>query len=128
MDKNFDKFKMKLLKIIFFISNNYWWFLTTTNKILINNNNFNTIYVYNLDFSNNKNFIPNTKTIEPSRINKINIYGNDITKDKTIRSKLSFEPGDYFNDNLQITKKELLKNKYINDVTITNEIMKVYLT
>ncbi len=125
MDKNFDKFKIKLSKNNFFYDQTIIDdFLTTTNKILINNNNFNTIYVYNLDFTNNKNILfLNTKTIEPSRINKINIYGNDITKDKTIRSKLSFEPGDYFNDNLlEITKKELLKNKYINDVTITNEI------
>ena len=32
-------------------------------------------------------------------INSINIYGNNITKDETIRSKLNFQPGDYYSEN-----------------------------
>ena len=62
------------------------------------------------------------KKIVPSTINKIEIIGNNITKDRTIRSQLLFEPGDYFNNNLlSVTKRDLSKNRYINKVNITSE-------
>ena len=90
------------------------------NKNLINNhlekinssllsNNINTYYVVvNLEKDNdflNLNFTQKYQT--PKIINKIDIYGNTITKEKTIRSKLSMEPGDYFN-------KYLLDNSILN--------------
>ncbi len=53
-------------------------------------------------------------------INKITIIGNSITKDATIRDKLIFEPGDYYNETIiNRTKKDLLQLKYINNVNIT---------
>ena len=62
--------------------------------------------------------------IKPSIVNKITITGNEITKDNTIRSKLSFEPGDYFNSNsISVSKNNLLKFKYINKVDIKTEIL-----
>ena len=121
----FDKFSKKISK------NNFYYdqviidnFLNKINKILINNNIFNSIFVSNLEQDNKINrLIFNKIKINPSRINKVNIQGNNITKDKTIRSKLSFEPGDYFNTNsINITKNNLLKYKYINKVDISNEI------
>ena len=36
-------------------------------------------------------------SITPKYTNQINIIGNSITKEKTIRSKILIEPGDYFN-------------------------------
>ena len=92
--------------------------------MLINNNDFNNIYITSLEVKTETNkltFI--TKKISPSIINKITITGNDITKDSTIRSKIPFEPGDYFNSNLiKSTKNDLLKFAYINKVDISSEI------
>ncbi len=120
----FDNFLNKLSK------NNFYYdqeiidnFLTIINKTLINNNVFNSMYVPSLEQENeiNKLFFKENK-INPSIINKVIIQGNNITKDKTIRSKLSFEPGDYFNANsINITKNNLLKFKYINKVDISDK-------
>lgn len=122
IDKNFEKFKDKIKK------NNFYYdqemidkFTDTINKILISNNNYNTIYVSNFE-SNTNSLLFNQKKTTPSIINKINIVGNNITKDKTIRSKLSFEPGDYFNINLiNSTKNQLSQIRYINKVNISTE-------
>ena len=61
-------------------------------------------------------------------INEINISGNSITKDKTLRSKIEVEPGDLFSDYKIQKDVDALKNlKYINAVksnTIqTNDIV-----
>ncbi len=121
----FNKFIKKISK-----NNNYYNqfiindFLIDINKLLINNNYYNITYTSKLEQNNNiYKLIFTEKTIVPSTINQINIFGNEITKDKTIRSKLFFEPGDYFNENIiKITKNDLLKYKYINNVNILNEI------
>ncbi len=126
INKQFERFTKKLSK------NNFYYdqliideHLNKINKLLINNNNFNYIYVTNLDINNETNkltFV--SKKINPSIINKITITGNDITKDSTIRSKIPFEPGDYFNSNLiKSTKNDLLKFAYINSVDITSDII-----
>jgi len=54
-------------------------------NVKINDNNKDYDLIFYLD------------EISPKIINKIDISGNSITKDKTLRSKLSIEPGDYFN-------------------------------
>jgi len=96
-------------------------FLLNLNNLLINNNNYNIIFqssIKNLDglyylYLDQKNVIPEV-------INSISITGNNITKDKTIRSKLNFQPGDYFNQNaIDISKKNLLSYKYINNLNIS---------
>lgn len=59
---------------------------------------------------------------EQSIINKIKIFGNSITKDETIRSKINIEPGDNLNQNkLNTIKSKLISYKYINDVIISSE-------
>ncbi len=125
VNKNFDNFKKKVSKNKFFYDQTAIDdFLEKINKLLIKNNIFNSIYVSNLVKNKTINeLIFSEKQINPTRINKIKIIGNDITKDSTIRSKLSFEPGDYFNSNLlNATKNDMLKYKYINSVNISNEI------
>ncbi len=123
INDRYDKFIKKLSK------NDYYYdqflideFLEIINKTLMNNNEFNTIFVSNLEKKIEKNTLAfNKKSVKPSRINKIDITGNNITKDKTIRSKLSFEPGDYLNINtINDTKTKLLRNKYINKVDVIN--------
>ena len=57
--------------------------------------------------------------IIPKLVNKVNINGNSITKDKVIRSKIHIETGDYVNDfYFKKTKEDLEKLPYINKVTI----------
>ncbi len=124
--KNIDKYYKSFSKKL--SNNNFYYdqiliedFLTKVNSSLVNNNIYNETYDINLIQDNNLNkLIFIKKKINPTIINKISISGNEITKDKTIRSKLSFQPGDYFNKNyIDYNRKELLKYKYINDVKIS---------
>ena len=53
--------------------------------------------------------------LDKKYINKINIIGNSITKDKTLRSKIELEPGDLFSEYRLKRDIDSLKNlKYIN--------------
>ena len=63
------------------------------------------------------------KKKDPIIINKIDITGNSITKNKTIRSKISIEPGEYLN-NILLDKsiKNLKRYPYIKDVNISTNI------
>ena len=56
-------------------------------------------------------------TLEKKYINRIEIVGNSITKDRTLRSKIEVEPGDLYSD-FRIKKDlDAIKNlKYINNV------------
>ena len=85
--------------------NNYYYskslideYLDLYNSILVSNNIYN--FFIDVIFTENDKkldltFISVDK--EPIVVNKINITGNSITKNKTIRSKLSIEPGQYLN-------------------------------
>ena len=124
IDKNFDKFLKKIEK------NNFYYdqsivdeFTGKINNLLIKNNIFNTIYFSSIEEKDDNNVLFfKQERIKPTRINKIDIIGNNITQDKTIRSKLKFIPGDYFNKNLiRLTKNDLLKYKYINSVSISDK-------
>ena len=98
-------------------------FISNLNSSLIKTNNFNFIYRSKLENLNNKYSLKiYDADVDIELINSINIYGNNITKDETIRSKLNFQPGDYYNENnIEISKKELLKYKYINSITISKD-------
>ena len=79
------------------------------------------VWSYNLE-KNNDNLVLVfiEKPQEPKIINKINIAGNAITKDKTIRSKLVIEPGDYYNE-------FLVKNSLSNfNLELWRVLMKAY--
>jgi len=122
ISKSITIFEKKLLK-----NNNYYdfnlinEFLVKVNKILISNN-VQDIYIdidiKNLEENLQINFIE--KKNLSKIVNKINIYGNTITKDKVIRSKLDLEPGDYYNDYLLISSQNRLNRlPYINQISIT---------
>ena len=100
-------------------------FLSSINNLLIKNNKFNIVYQSNLEEINNAyNLVIYDNKVNPEIINSISIYGNQITKDRTIRSKLNFQPGDYFNQNaIDITEKNLIKYKYINNISISKKII-----
>lgn len=124
LNKNQNFFNKKLL-------NEY---LQEINRSLL----FNNIYTYYIDYtveknksSLNLNFIEKSQL--PKVINKIDIYGNAITKEKTIRSKLIIEPGDYYNKYLvDSSLSNLNKFSYIKNTNIeledTNEKTNISLT
>ena len=117
-DENLKKFKKELLK-----NDNYFElsifenFLQFTNIDLVD---YNTDYYLNYDFSLLENEIDITFNLikqKPISIDKIDIYGNSITKDKTIRSKILIEPGDRFNNFfIDYSLANLRKQPYIKDV------------
>ena len=98
--QNLDKnFKNKLNK------NNYEYdgeiinnYLTEINNLLFTNN-INNYFIDLQTTKNDSTILLNFIRVEqvPTNIKKINIYGNKITQDKTIRSKISLEPGDIYN-------------------------------
>ena len=92
-------------------------FIEKSNEKFAQNNQLNLI----LDFS----IIANDKNIdivfkqsqrELFILNNIDIYGNSITKDKTIRSKLEFEPGDYYDQNKIDKSLKKLELPYIDSI------------
>ena len=93
-------------------------FIEKSNEKFAQNNQLNLI----LDFS----IIANDKNIdivfkqsqrELFILNNIDIYGNSITKDKTIRSKLEFEPGDYYDQNkIDKSLKKIARLPYIDSI------------
>jgi outer membrane protein insertion porin family len=116
-------FKNKILKKSFFnkdlIQNHL---IDIQNKATLNNNPF-LDYAYEVNSNDYEiSLIFNELKKSKRIINKVNIYGNKITKDKTLRSKLSFEPGDYENSlTINKSKNDLSRLKYINSVDIRSE-------
>lgn len=99
-------------------------YLDIINDELKSKDILNYSFSYLLDIKQNLisiNFIENK--LDPIVINKVDIFGNTITKDGTIRSKLSFEPGDLYNQlNIDQSIKKLNSYKYINNVEIDNNV------
>jgi len=90
------------------------------------NQNLKTLGLYNREVTHTfnqidgKNILEFFETeLEKKFINKVDISGNSITKDKTLRSKIEIEPGDSYSD-YQIKKDtDALNNlKYINKVKV----------
>ena len=111
--------------------NNNFYSKTLINEYLelfnlqLNSNNIHNIridVVFDEDINNlDLFFVANQK--DPIVINKIDITGNSITKNKTIRSKLSIEPGQYMNQYLlDKSIKNLKRYPYIKDIQISTDI------
>ena len=99
-------------------------YLDLYNSNLLSNNIFNKIIDVNLINKNEGlDILYVSKNNIPITINKIDITGNSITKDNTIRSKISFEPGEYLNEyKLNNSAKNLKRYPYIKDVVIKKDI------
>ena len=73
-------------------------YLELFNFNLLSNNINNKIIDVNISYNKDLiDIILYSTLINPVIVNKINISGNTITKNETIRSKLSIEPGEYLN-------------------------------
>jgi len=92
--------------------------LSSTNDFLISQNLANKIVNINvIEDADDYDLIFYFDEIKPKIIDKINITGNAITKDSTLRSKLSIEPGDYYNKYKFEKDLNYLKTlRYINSV------------
>ena len=108
-----------------FFENDYYYdfniindYLSKANNLLISRNEVNNLVnvkVSELDDDFSVEFY--LEEVTPKVVDKVNITGNSITKDSTIRSKISIEPGDYFNEfNFQKDLNYLKSFRYINEV------------
>ena len=99
-------------------------FLEQFNFSLSSNNITNkTIDVNILENNDHIDVIFYSKKSNPVIVNKINITGNTITKNSTIRSKILIEPGEYINKyKLDNSAKTLKRYPYINDVNIETNV------
>ena len=114
--------------LIYYFDNNEFYFdknfinkfVNDSNKYLRNNNIYDFYFDYSLDLLDSNYILEiNKNTKVQTTVNKINIYGNSITKDQTIRSKINLEPGDLFIENdISDIKSKLTSLKYINDVNV----------
>ncbi len=99
-------------------------FSDQVNNILIYNNIINYEFISKI-IEEDSNLILYFTEIEvnPIIINKIEFSGNSITKDKTLRSKLPFLPGDYVKKSqLNKTKRKLNNLPFINNVKIEQSV------
>ena len=101
-------------------------YLEVFNNNLISNNIYNESVEVNLYQKQNYlldlSFITLQK--DPIVINKIEISGNSITKNKTIRSKILIQPGEYFNKySLDRSIKILKSYPYINNINTETNII-----
>ena len=89
--------------------------LQQLNDILISNDYLDLSFEANLEETDNiSNLIIYTSKFNPIYVNKIQILGNEITKDETIRSKVSFESGDVIHPSqLDITRNNISNLDYI---------------
>ena len=95
--------------------------LDQINQSLIDQNINSYSYQARILEENEKFYLSIFKNIENQvLVNKINIEGNSITKDKVIRSKISLEPGDYYllYSHKDKSLRRLRNLRYINSVEI----------
>ena len=111
--------------------NNYFYskslidkYVENFNLNLISNNIHNFSIGFSIFEDNNDinlSFLSSQK--DPIVINKIDIVGNTITKNNTIRSKISIEPGEYLNQYMfDKSVSNLKRYPYIKDVNTTINI------
>jgi outer membrane protein insertion porin family len=120
-ERNFIEFNKELNKQDYFFNKRLITkYLNNFNNLLLDENILDSNFVYSVNRDNDLisiNFIE--KKSDPIYVNKVDIEGNAITKDKTIRSKILFEPGDTVNNYLiEQTNQNLNKLRYVNNVKI----------
>mgnify|MGYP001299204308 CR=1 FL=1 len=99
-------------------------FSDRVNDILISNNIINYEFTGKIIEDDSNLILYFTETeVDPIVINKIDFLGNSITRDKTLRSKLPFLPGDYVKQSqLKKTKRKLNNLPFINNVNIEQNV------
>lgn len=86
--------------------------------LVLSNNNINKKVEFDFEVNNFKANIQfkDTDTLNPL-VNQINIFGNSITKNNVLLSKIEISPGDYLSEKkINDSKKNLSDLKYVNKV------------
>lgn len=112
-------FNKKLLKNKYFYNyENIVEYLVEINKLLINSNIFNKFIDVNINYTNNDiQLLFFEQETDPRLINKISFYGNTITKENVLRSKVNSTPGSYYNKfQLDSDVNKIASYKFINKV------------
>ena len=91
--------------------------INTINKALKSKGLYDIEATHSFDQIDKKNILKFSELqLQKKYINKIEIVGNAITKDKTLRSKIEVEPGDIYSDFRIQKDADAIKNlKYINN-------------
>ncbi len=100
LNKQIKEFEKNLKKIDYYYNKELIdRYLEVFNNVLISNNIFNKSVEVNVYQKQNYLLDVSFDILQkdPIVINKIEITGNSITKNKTIRSKILIQPGEYFN-------------------------------
>jgi len=117
-----NNFQKELTKNNYYFDNEIIFdHLKNLNEFLLDRSLITSALNYKYDFNQNNeiDLFFYKENFLPKYINKIEITGNTITKDNTIRNKLDFEPGDLsIPSSLLSTKNKLSQLKYINSVDI----------
>ena len=122
--KNNNNFEL-LLKNNFYNYDDLYSVLTQFNEQLILNNfpNLEIDYSYTLTEANNINIDFFLIESSPKTINKINFFGNSVTKDITLRKQIYVKPGDLYNSRLnKKSLNNLIRRPYIDNVTINSSL------
>ena len=111
-----------LLKNNFYNYDDLYFVVTKFNEQLLLNNfpNLEIDYSYTLNNINNINIDFFLIKSSPATINRINFFGNSVTKDLTLRKQIYLKPGDLYNSRL--SKKSLtnlIRKPYIDNATIS---------
>ncbi len=125
LNDDIDDFKKKLEKNNFFYNKKLIEdYIELFNQNLISNNINNQVVELDVsDDLNSLSLLLYMQKIDPVIISKISITGNSITKDRTIRSKIFIEPGQYLNKyTLDKSIKNLKRFPYINDLKSSTNI------
>ena len=113
LQSKFNDFKDKLSKAQYQINKNeIKLFIAKLNKYLISIGNYKSVFNYEINFINDGfDVFIYEEDNEPLVVNSINIYGNNITKDSTIRNNIVIEPGDNYSETLVNESLQNLKEK-----------------
>ncbi len=121
LEKKFNNFYRILEKKDFYYNTNAINnFISASNDFLYQSNIYDLSIEAKIEFIENKSILKiYSQSQTPFIVNKILINGNSITKDKTIRSKIDFEPGDIINNEILSDSEVKLKNlSYLDSVNV----------
>ena len=114
-----------LLKNNFYNSDVLYSVSAKFNEQLLLNNfpNLEIDYSYTLTNVNNINIDFFLIESSPTTINKINFFGNNVTKDITLRRQIYVKPGDLYNSRLnKKSLNNLIRRPYIDNATINSSL------
>ena len=132
-DPLFDKLDINNLKDIFIEdlskNNNFYdqnlidSLIDNLNILLISQGYYNKVVDYQINNDNDGNYLLSlvSRPEQNKILRSVKFSGNNVTKNKTLFSKLEIEPGDFiYESNLNKTKEKIERLKYVDSVNINS--------